>query len=177
MERCWPRARAGARGAAVTVEAGDVLVMPQGVWHQVHSLDAHNVSVNLLFAIDESERGGASSPADDPRLMPTLAIATLPAARQPAALANLAKQVEGLVARLAGPQQLPAVMAAIGRGGGEPAELADVVRVTSQLLSRCLDRPSAERANHTNGALPLPSVEEFARSWFDPRRFEGLPMR
>ena len=37
IQRRWPRTRAEARGASVTLEAGDVLVMPQGVWHQVDS--------------------------------------------------------------------------------------------------------------------------------------------
>ena len=46
----WPA------GAEAELEAGDVLVMPQGVWHQVHSLEAHNLSVNLLFAKAANEQ-------------------------------------------------------------------------------------------------------------------------
>ena len=208
----WPRTRQQARGAAVTLEAGDVLVMPQGVWHQVHSLDPHNVSINFLFGLDPSERGGklggaASIPGPQgDNLPPPPVLAHVPVHRRTAALTELAKSIETIVASAVGPQRAASALTsatmvgdAEARGSaGRPDALSapthrwhglngarDVVR---QLLAKCLAPPRAGVAS--SGQAPardqgpavgkpmqLPSIDEFLQSYLDPRRFEGLPMR
>mmetsp|Transcript_34097 Transcript_34097/g.89652 ORF Transcript_34097/g.89652 Transcript_34097/m.89652 type:complete len:674 (+) Transcript_34097:66-2087(+) len=178
----FPRARRSLRGAVVVLEAGDVLVMPQGVWHQVHSLEMHNLSLNLLFGLDRRERFGKPTGLRAP-----LAVGSLPPHRRPPALATLAKSLESLAAQMVGPARAPQVLASLadgarggdGSGGGDTAKVAAVLR---QLLLQCL--ASAPPASDTKAVkksegdgVALPSVEMFASCWFDARRFEGLPLR
>lgn len=154
------------------VEAGDALVMPQGIWHQVHSLEARNISVNLLFNRGQAETHLASKGAttDFPQ------ICQLPPARRAAALTELTKRVEGVVANMVSPSCIAAVLTAdygtagVNKGGGR---LDEAVRVTQALLAKCL----AQSAVSGKEGPPLPSAEEFVRRYFDRRRFEGLPLR
>lgn len=170
LRKRWPRARESARGASVVVEAGDVLVMPQAVWHQVHSLDACNISINLLFAVDPAERAcGAAAAAQQsapcgPLPLPPV-IADLTAPRRAAALSELAKYIEVLVARMVGPVHVAHALASVGDGDGK----SDDAVVIRQLLSRSLTAPKDGES--------LPSVREFARHYLDPARFRGLPLR
>merc|ERR1719174_3348063 len=49
--RSFPRARALAgRGVEVLLGPGDVLFLPMGWWHYVHSLESENVSLNFWFS-------------------------------------------------------------------------------------------------------------------------------
>merc|ERR1712048_544017 len=99
----WPRI-AEARGAAVTLEAGDALIFPQGVWHHVHSLERENVSLSFLFALGEGEACGSNAAQ--------VRLGKLRADRQPAALAELAKTAEGFVGQAVGHVQAAEVIQA-----------------------------------------------------------------
>ena len=66
-------------------------------------------------------------------------------------------------------------------GGAVPPEHVEIVSVVRQLLSECLAPPNpcpqpsgreAPGAEH-----PLPSADDFVRGYFDPLRYEGLPLR
>ena len=171
----WPRARHALRGNFVELEAGDVLVMPQGVWHQVHSLGPHNMSINLLFGRDGRERATAADKGGGGAAPPLMA--RVPAPRRAAALAELAKSVELLVLRMVGPARLAAVLAAVTRGGDGDEHL-EAVHVIRQVLAQCLAPPTAAKSgSEAPGGVDLPAVDEFARSWFDARRFDDLPLR
>lgn len=257
----------------------------------MHSLDAHNVSINLLFGLDPAERGGklggaTSIPApqgdslppppvigqvtppashrltDSPprarahytpasslpcpthctgSLMhrallsplidrcvaiaasPSLLVLQVTPLRRPAALAELAKSVEAIVARAVGPARTASALTsaasppAAGADAGTDAAarvdagpgalgapmhrwhgLSGAQEVVRELLGRCLAPPKPGAVKRLKGsgggagkaelateveavaegkATRLPSVDEFVRSYFDPRRFEGLPMR
>ena len=170
----WPRAR-GARGTSVVVEEGDVLVLPQGVWHQVHSLDAQNVSVNLLFKKAVPETGGGRPPPV-PGVPPPLTIAALPPHRRAAALAELAKTVEGLVGAMAGSREagtlLRAAGAAAATGQAEEreglVEGGEILGGVRELLGSCL--------GPAKGAPPPMSVGDFLAAYFDPLRFDSLDL-
>lgn len=168
----WPRTRERARGAAVTLEAGDVLVMPQGVWHAVHSLDPSNVSVNLLFGVAPNERppdAGGAIPGVQPNVKPPPRVGRVPPPRRAAVLAELAKSLEGMVANVVGAARAPATLASLAHDGG--ASGGPEVAVVRQLVEQCL-APAAG-----GDATGLPSVQVFMRAYFDERRFSGLPMR
>lgn len=45
------------------------------------------------------------------------------------------------------------------------------------MLKQLLAERLAPSVDGDEPAGEMPSVEEFARSWFDPRRFDGLPLR
>ena len=168
IARRWPRTRAHARGAEIILEAGDVLLMPQGVWHQVHSLDAHNVSMSLLFGAAQAERQDGAARGLPPGLKPPPIVGRLTPARRAAALAELAKSVEGVVASVVGPAKAAATLAAL-RGEADGGSEADAVR---QLVGQCLAPAAADEKPSS-----LPSVEAFASAYLDERRFAGLPMR
>ena len=176
----WPRTREAARGACVTLEAGDALVMPQGVWHQVHSLDARNVSINLLFALPATEKARPGAGGDNKSavpmpqgMAPPPVVSRVPAHRRTAALLELAKSVEAIVASAVGPANTAAALAAAAGAADDGGIAASGAReVVHELLGRCLG-PAQPGA----GGPVLPTVEQFVRSYFDPRRFEGLPLR
>lgn len=161
----WPRTRERARGASAVLEAGDVLVMPQGVWHQVHSLDAHNVSINLLFGRATTETTPAKGFGLPAGVTPPALVGQLPPPRRSAALADLAKSVEGLTASLVGPARTAEVLCEGGTKGGAEGTLV------RELVTRCL--APAKGAD----AVGLPSVGDYLRDYFDARRFGGLPMK
>ena len=139
--------------------------MPQGVWHQVHSLEAHNVSVNLLFATHRSEKGAPPPGGGRPGVPPPPMAGGVAAPRRPAVLSELAKSVEAVVASAVGPARMLDAVSSVGSAPGKGGEMEHEARVISELLRTCLD------------ADGLPSVEQFVRDYFDPRRFEGLPLR
>ena len=130
----------------------------QGVWHQVHSLDVHNVSVNLLFAPDHRERasrpragGGTPSPPAVGRLAPS---------RRPPALAELAKVAESIAAQVAGPSRMHQVLAALAHGEADqpgPAALPCLVLA-----------PLAPPPRST--ALTIPGSHRIAFIWTRSRR-------
>lgn len=80
----WPRLPS-AQGRDLVLEAGEALLLPQGTWHHVQSLDVENVSLSLLFAADRID-GGLECRAG-----------RVPLPRRPAALAELAKAAEAYV--------------------------------------------------------------------------------
>mmetsp|Transcript_114754 Transcript_114754/g.358890 ORF Transcript_114754/g.358890 Transcript_114754/m.358890 type:complete len:754 (-) Transcript_114754:76-2337(-) len=163
--RCWPRALE-ARGMAVTLEAGDALVLPQGTWHHVHSLEVENVSVNFLFALGEGEACGG----DGLRVN----VGSLPAARRPAALAELAKTAEGLVGSLVGNAQAAAALrAAHAVATSRRDDAAGGWAVAVAQLQRFL----RERLGDGQGGAPVMEPEDYVRAYLDPRRFDGLPLR
>ena len=177
----WPRARACARGAAVVLEAGDALVMPQGVWHQVHSLDAQNISANLLFGLLPAERPEGAAQG----MVPPPVVGQLPPCRRDAALAEAAKNVEVFVVRSAGAQHCHAAFSKLVAALGARDERAphgaeadddddngfdvhEMLPVVQAFLQRSLAGGPAEG---------LPTVQEFVRDYLDVRRFAGLPVR
>ena len=97
----------------------------------------------------------------------------VPAHRRTAALLELAKSVEAIVASAVGPANTAAALAAAAGAADDGGMAASGAReVVHELLGRCLG-PAQPGA----GGPVLPTVEQFVRSYFDPRRFEGLPLR
>jgi len=167
----WPRA-AEARGVAATLEAGDVLVLPQGTWHHVQSLDPENVSASLLFSPGAGEACGRDGPG--------VRVGGLRPARRPAALAELAKTAEGFVGSLVGDAQ---AAAALGQAHATAAAALAGGRCTFAPQRRWPEAVAAlgeflrERLGDGRGGPLVMQPEEFVREYFDPLRFDGLPLR
>ena len=177
----WPKAREYARGASVVLEAGDVLIMPQGVWHQVHSLEPINISINLLFGLPAKERPKGTTtapgrPSVGENAPGVVMISKVqPVARRPAALSELAKSIEVLIANAVGPKRVVEVVKALASGGNGGNAAAPEVGVVEQLIAQCLAAPGGEKEEKK--APPLPSVREFVQGYLDVRRYSGLPLR
>ena len=117
------------------------------------------------LAVDDVERGGAAPASKGPSPPPVIARVSPP--RRAAALSELAKRVEAIVASVVGPQRTAAALAAVAAGAGGDGD--DETAVIRQLLTQCLAAPK-------DGGQ-LPGVDDFARDYFDPARFHGLPLR
>ena len=177
LRKRWPRV-ADVRGTSVVVEAGDILILPQGVWHQVHSLDAHNVSVNLLFKKAPVESGaGQHSPF--PGCPAPVAVGRLPLHRRAAGLSELAKTLEGLVGSLVGPGKVAAALQVAvldaskrmsgskDNVGSDDSEFTDLVDGLRDMLDGCLKG---------KGGQGVVDVDEFLVRYLDPKRFSGLKL-
>ncbi|KAL1507296.1 hypothetical protein AB1Y20_008142 [Prymnesium parvum] len=175
----WPLA-SEVRGTSVIVESGDVLILPQGVWHQVQSLDPHNVSVNLLFKKSPAEFGVPLGPPFD-GVPPLPHAGRLCTHRRSAAFSELAKALERLVGAMVGESRAASVLQALVHDaaqrehdsqhkGDDPQrteEMHDVLSFVRAVLKRSL-------ANEL-GKLVM-GVDAFLLQYFDLRRFAGLQL-
>jgi len=158
----WPRT-AKARGATVVLEQGDVLVMPQGVWHHVHSLEEENVSMNFNFGLHAGEATGL---VDGPKVR----IGKLPTSRRAAALWELAKTAEGVMGEAVGPMCASSSLCGAHAAASSPESWPSAApEPLLKLLHNCL--------GDGKGGKPVMDPAEYVREYFDPLRFVGLPLR